>query len=52
MYGMPGPEMTEESIAGKIALGGCVIFPDSPDHLCQNCRHRWREDEGGPTPTP
>ena len=49
MYGMPGPEMTEESLAGRVALGGCVVFPDAPDRLCQNCGHDWRE---GPGPTP
>ena len=47
LYGMPSREMTEESIAGKIALGGCVIFSDSPDRLCGNCGHDWREGEGG-----
>ena len=49
MYGMPGPEMTRDSLAGRVALGGCVLVPDAPDRLCQNCRHRWRE---GPGPTP
>ena len=47
LYGMPGPEMTQESIAGRVALGGCVIFPDFPDRLCNNCGHDWREEEGG-----
>jgi hypothetical protein len=44
VYGMPGPEMTEEIQAGTVVLGGCVLFPDAPDRLCRNCRHRWLED--------
>ncbi len=45
VYGLPGPELTEESLAGKVALGGCVIWPESPDWLCQSCGHDWRADE-------
>ncbi len=45
VYGLPGPELTEESLAGKVALGGCVLSPEPPNHLCRNCRHRWRGDE-------
>jgi hypothetical protein len=47
VYGMPGPELVEESAAGRVALGGCMVGPDSPDSLCQNCRHGGLEDEGG-----
>ncbi len=45
LYGMPGPEMFEESRRGEVALGGCVVFPDAPDHTCRNCGHDWREEE-------
>jgi len=45
VYGMPGPELTEESLAGKVALGGCLVFPDAPDHICQDCGHDWRVGE-------
>jgi predicted Zn-ribbon and HTH transcriptional regulator len=45
VYGMPGSEMTEESLVGKVALGGCVVFPGAPDRLCRNCGHDWRTDE-------
>jgi hypothetical protein len=45
VYGMPGPELTEESIHDKVALGGCVVFPDAPDLLCQNCGADWRAAE-------
>jgi hypothetical protein len=47
VYGLPGPELTEESIAGRVALGGCLVGPESPDRMCQNCRHKWLEDEAG-----
>ncbi len=46
VYGLPGPELTEASLAGRVALGGCVLFPDAPDRLCRSCRHRWRDLEG------
>ncbi len=45
VYGYPGPELTEESIAGEVALGGCMVGPDSPDRLCRNCSYRWLELE-------
>jgi hypothetical protein len=45
LYGMPGPEMTEDSMAGKVALGGCVVFPEAPDRLCRNCGHDWRTEK-------
>ncbi len=36
VYGMPGPSLTEESLAGRVALGGCVLFPDAPDRLIRS----------------
>ena len=45
IYGLPGPELTEASIRGKVALGGCVVFPDAPDYTCNNRGHEWREAE-------
>ena len=45
VYGYPGPELTEASMAGKVALGGCVLGSNPPDRLCQSCRHRWLELE-------
>jgi hypothetical protein len=41
-YGYPGPEMVEDAREGRIALGGCMIHPDYPDHLCRDCPHEWR----------
>ena len=45
VYGYPGPELFEDSTAGRVALGGCVVFPDAPDRTCTNCGHKWRVDE-------
>ena len=46
VYGMPFPEMVEESAAGRVALGGCVIFPESPDWRCVACGHHWSDGPG------
>ena len=47
VYGYPGDELTEASMRGEVALGGCVVFPDAPEYTCKNCGHEWREVEGG-----
>jgi predicted Zn-ribbon and HTH transcriptional regulator len=47
VYGMPSEEMVEESVAGRVALGGCLVWPDAPDYTCQNCGYEWRADEAG-----
>ncbi len=36
-YGMPGPELIEESRRGEVALGGCCIGPESPAWYCRGC---------------
>jgi hypothetical protein len=40
-YGLPGPEMMEDSFAGKIKLGGCVIDFRNPDWYCKKCDYKW-----------
>ena len=30
IYGKPGCELVEESAAGRVALGGCVVFREAP----------------------
>ena len=27
-YGLPSPEMVEESMAGRVKLAGCMVWPD------------------------
>ncbi len=44
VYGMPGPELVEESIAGRVALGGCMVWPEAPEWRCVACDHEWRAD--------
>ena len=37
-YGLPSPDMFEQSKNGDIFLGGCIISPDSPTHYCKDCK--------------
>jgi hypothetical protein len=45
VYGLPSPATVEESAAGRVALGGCMITPESPDWQCEMCGHEWRQEE-------
>ncbi len=47
VYGMPTPETVEKSAAGRVALGGCVLWPEAPDSHCVRCGHEWRVAEAG-----
>ncbi len=40
-YGLPGSEMSEEAIKGKIRLGGCIIDDSSPDWYCKKHKHEF-----------
>jgi hypothetical protein len=42
VYGLPSPAMVEASAAGQVALGGCMVTPESPDWQCEVCDHEWR----------
>ena len=37
VYGMPGPELLEESLDGEVELGGCLISEDAPMFRCLRC---------------
>jgi len=41
MYGMPGPEMQNEYNEGKIKLGGCMTYENSPHYHCNECKYEW-----------
>jgi ribosomal protein L37AE/L43A len=44
-YGLPGIEMREDWLAGKIKLGGCVMdlkAGTDPKWYCKKCGHRWK----------
>jgi hypothetical protein len=36
-YGYPSLEMGLAADRGEIALGGCLVGPESPDYECRNC---------------
>ena len=40
-YGYPGPEMIDQSMKGKIALGGCGIREKQPNKHCTECEFEW-----------
>jgi rubredoxin len=44
VYGYPGPDLTSESLAGNVTLGGCMVWPEAPDWRCVQCGHNWRDD--------
>ena len=37
VYGMPEPELEAMAARGEVALGGCAITFDNPDHKCTDC---------------
>lgn len=43
-YGEVDEEVILESEAGKIVLGGCCVFEDSPRWCCLKCKHTWGLD--------
>jgi len=42
VYGMPGPGLIEAVERGDVALGGCVVEPDQPTHVCRRCEHAFQ----------
>jgi len=41
-YGYPSARMFQDSEAGKIVLGGCVVAPENPNMYCKKCDHKWK----------
>ena len=41
---MPGMDLQEEEMRGKIHLGGCAIRIDGPDRHCNDCNHDWEKE--------
>ncbi len=37
VYGLPSHETFQAYERGEIALGGCVVEPDSPEFECPSC---------------
>ncbi len=42
VYGYPSNELFEEAKAGKVLLGGCCIYDDSPNRVCKDCKKEWK----------
>jgi len=40
-YGLPTGELFEESLQGKVFLGGCCISDESPKWHCVSCENEW-----------
>ena len=41
VYGYPTPELWDEAEAGKVVIGGCVIYEGlSPTKVCRECGAR------------
>ncbi len=36
-YGLPGDELNREADRGDVVLGGCSIYPHSPQWFCKGC---------------
>jgi hypothetical protein len=52
LYGMPGPDAIEDARRGLVALAGCVIGIDDPDHECIECRAEvWSDGRSAPGAT-
>ena len=48
VYGVPAPDIIEESRAGRVALGGNVAWPEAPEWRCVVCGLEWREEDTAP----
>ncbi len=41
VYGMPGPELEQKAMAGKVVLGGCCVHEHQSDRACGACGAEW-----------
>jgi len=41
VYGMPGFDLQQEELEGKIILGGCCVTDDDPNWHCKECQYEW-----------
>lgn len=37
IYGLPDIDLWEAQVRGEVALGGCIVGPESPDYECRGC---------------
>ena len=38
VYGYPSPEMARAAQQGEIAIAGCMVGAEDPQHFCKECR--------------
>jgi hypothetical protein len=41
LYGLPTDESFQLASQGKLALGGCIVWDDSPQWSCRKCGTQW-----------
>ena len=53
-YGMPAhsDRLAADLEAHRVVLGGCMIWPDQPDHSCSACGLEFRADGRPPVVDP
>lgn len=52
-WGLPGPDLFEESARGEVAIGGCLVGDDDPDYSCESCeRNIWADGRHRPWSEP
>jgi hypothetical protein len=46
LYGYPAfsQKLQADLDAGRVVLGGCVVWEGRPDHACTSCRFEFRTD--------
>jgi hypothetical protein len=42
--GLPTADDMAWAEAGNVAIGGCVVGPETPHWMCQVCGHSWRDE--------
>jgi hypothetical protein len=42
MYGYPSPKALTNAEEGRVILGGCVVYNDSPTWKCNGCGRSFR----------
>lgn len=45
IYGFPDNEAFEKAQAGKIKLGGCILFEGNPEYYCRDCEYEWSREK-------
>jgi len=45
VYGLPDYQLYERFQAGKIMLGGCLVFGDNAEYFCRDCENKWNKKQ-------